>query len=129
MNKANRQILADEEKKVKEGGVVLVEGVKRLIDEIVSRKELKQHYENEVSFKNMSLTKTIWLPHDELIKRGFEKLNTREAQHLGLLRPLVRREIEKHFADFGLEPEFVSHSTMGGLSGGQKVKIVFGAAT
>lgn len=46
-----------------------------------------------------------------------------------MLRPLVRREIEKHFADFGLEPEFVSHNTMRGLSGGQKVKIVLGAAT
>ena len=41
----------------------------------------------------------------------------------------MRREIEKHFADFGLEPEFVSHNTMRGLSGGQKVKIVLGAAT
>jgi hypothetical protein len=52
----------------------------------------------------------------------------RQAQRLGLLRlrPLVqvRREIEKHFADFGLEPDFVSHNTMRGLSGGQKVKIV-----
>jgi elongation factor 3 len=56
-------------------------------------------------------------------------VDTREAQRLGLLRPLVRREIEKHFADFGLEPEFVSHNTMRGLSGGQKVKIVLGAAT
>lgn len=56
-------------------------------------------------------------------------MDTREAQRLGLLRPLVRREIEKHFADFGLEPEFVSHNTMRGLSGGQKVKIVLGAAT
>ncbi|KAG9125550.1 translational elongation factor EF-1 alpha [Ceratobasidium sp. 392] len=133
MSKANRQISADEEKKMKEGGVVLVEGVKRLIDEIVSRKKLKQSYEYEISFKNMSSTENIWLPRDELIKRGFEKalleLDTREAQRLGLLRPLVRREIEKHFADFGLEPEFVSHNTMRGLSGGQKVKIVLGAAT
>jgi len=73
------------------------------------------------------------LPRDELITRGFEKkvleLDTREAQRLGLLRPLVRREIEKHFADFGLEAEFVSHNTMRGLSGGQKVKVVLGAAT
>ena len=57
------------------------------------------------------------------------EVDTREAQRLGLLRPLVRREIEKHFADFGLEPEFVSHNTTRGLSGGQKVKIVLGAAT
>jgi len=133
MTKANRQITEEEEKKMKEGGVVVIEGVKRLIDEIVARKKLKQSYEYEISFKNMSSTENIWLPRDELIQRGFEKkvleLDTREAQRLGLLRPLVRREIEKHFADFGLEPEFVSHNTMRGLSGGQKVKIVLGAAT
>jgi len=62
-------------------------------------------------------------------RRKIIELDTREAQRLGLLRPLVRREIEKHFADFGLEAEFVSHNTMRGLSGGQKVKIVLGAAT
>ncbi|KAF8321794.1 hypothetical protein DL93DRAFT_2051614 [Clavulina sp. PMI_390] len=133
LNKANRVISAEEEAKMKEGGVVVIEGVKRLIDEIVARKKLKQSYEYEVTFKNLSSTENIWLSRDELIQRGFEKkvieLDTREAQRLGLLRPLVRREIEKHFADFGLEAEFVSHNTMRGLSGGQKVKIVLGAAT
>jgi len=81
----------------------------------------------------MSSADNVWLPRDDLIKRGFEKkvieLDTREAQRLGMNRPLVRREIEKHFADFGLEAEFVSHNSMRGLSGGQKVKIVLGAAT
>lgn len=133
LQKANRVITAEEEKKMKEGGTVVVEGQKRLIDEIVGRKKLKQSYEYEVSFKNMSSTENIWISRDELITRGFEKkvieVDTREAQRLGLLRPLVRREIEKHFADFGLEAEFVSHNTMRGLSGGQKVKIVLGAAT
>ncbi|KAJ3486245.1 hypothetical protein NLI96_g4382 [Meripilus lineatus] len=133
MMKANRQITQEEEKKMKDGGVVVVEGQKRLIEEIVSRKKLKQSYEYEVSFKNLSSSENIWLPRDDLIKRGFEKkvleVDTREAQRLGLLRPLVRREIEKHFADFGLEAEFVSHNTMRGLSGGQKVKVVLGAAT
>ncbi|KAG6826327.1 hypothetical protein H0H92_000307 [Tricholoma furcatifolium] len=52
------------------------------------------------------------------------EVDTREAQCLGLLHPLVRCEIEKHFAHFSLEPEFVSHNPMRGLSGGQKVKIV-----
>jgi len=133
MSKANRVITAAEEAKMKEGGVVVVEGQKRTIEEIVARKKLKQSYEYEVSFKGLSSTENIWLPRDELVQRGFEKkvveLDTREAQRLGLLRPLVRREIEKHFADFGLEAEFVSHNTMRGLSGGQKVKIVLGAAT
>ncbi|KIJ44121.1 hypothetical protein M422DRAFT_168712 [Sphaerobolus stellatus SS14] len=133
MQKASRQITEEEQQKMKDGATVVVEGQKRLIEEIVARKKLKQSYEYEVSFKNMSSTENIWMPRDELIKRGFEKkvleVDTREAQRLGLMRPLVRREIEKHFADFGLEPEFVSHNTMRGLSGGQKVKIVLGAAT
>jgi elongation factor 3 len=137
---------------MKEGANIVVEGQKRIIDEIITRKKLKQSYEYECSLKGMSSSENIWLPRDDLIKRGFEKVcptvqvhtfvhhtntfmqkvievDTREAQRLGLLRPLVRREIEKHFADFGLEPEFVSHNTMRGLSGGQKVKIVLGAAT
>ncbi|KAG6855996.1 hypothetical protein H0H87_008574 [Tephrocybe sp. NHM501043] len=133
MMKASRQISEEEAQKMKDGSIVIVEGNKRIIDEIVARKKLKQSYEYEVSFKALSSSENIWLPRDDLIKRGFEKkvleVDTREAQRLGLLRPLVRREIEKHFADFGLEPEFVSHNTMRGLSGGQKVKIVLGAAT
>ncbi|KAL0947623.1 hypothetical protein HGRIS_013712 [Hohenbuehelia grisea] len=133
LGKATRQISEEEEKKMKDGAIVVVEGQKRTIDEIITRKKLKQSYEYEVSFKGLSSSENIWLPRDDLIKRGFEKkvieVDTREAQRAGLLRPLVRREIEKHFADFGLEPEFVSHNTMRGLSGGQKVKIVLGAAT
>ncbi|KAF8061694.1 P-loop containing nucleoside triphosphate hydrolase protein [Lyophyllum atratum] len=133
MMKANRQISEEEAQKMKDGSIVIVEGAKRIIDEIVARKKLKQSYEYEVSFKALSSSENVWLPRDDLIKRGYEKkvleVDTREAQRLGLLRPLVRREIEKHFADFGLEPEFVSHNTMRGLSGGQKVKIVLGAAT
>jgi elongation factor 3 len=133
MSKATRQITEEEKKKMKDGAQIVIEGQKRLIDEILARKKLKQSYEYEVSLKGLSSSENIWLPRDDLIKRGFEKkvleVDTREAQRLGLLRPLVRREIEKHFADFGLDPEFVSHNTMRGLSGGQKVKIVLGAAT
>ncbi|KAF5324672.1 hypothetical protein D9611_004099 [Ephemerocybe angulata] len=133
MMKATKIITEEEQQKMKEGAVIVIEGQKRLIDEILNRKKLKQSYEYEVSLKGMSSSENVWVSRDELIKRGFEKkvleVDTREAQRLGLLRPLVRREIEKHFADFGLEPEFVSHNTMRGLSGGQKVKIVLGAAT
>jgi elongation factor 3 len=133
MQKANRQISEEEAQKMKDGSLIVIEGQKRILDEILTRKKLKQSYEYEVSLKGLSSSENIWLPRDDLIKRGFEKkvleVDTREAQRLGLLRPLVRREIEKHFADFGLEPEFVSHNTMRGLSGGQKVKIVLGAAT
>jgi len=133
LNKANRTPTAEELKKMKEGALMVVEGQKRTIEEVLNRKKLKQSYEYEVSFKGLSSSENVWVPRDELVKRGFEKkvmeVDTREAQKAGMTRPLVRREIEKHFGDFGLEAEFVSHNSMRGLSGGQKVKIVLGAAT
>ncbi|PWZ01125.1 hypothetical protein BCV70DRAFT_199494 [Testicularia cyperi] len=131
--KATRQISEEEQAAMKQGEVYVHEGVKRIIDEIVGRKKLKNSFQYEVSFKNMSSADNIWIARDELIKRGFEKkvmaCDSREAQKAGMLRPLVRKEIEKHFEDFGLEREFTSHNTMRGLSGGQKVKVVLGAAT
>ncbi|WFC94547.1 translational elongation factor EF-1 alpha [Malassezia brasiliensis] len=131
--KATRQLTEEEEKAMKNGSIYEHEGVKRVIEDIVGRKKLKNSFQYEVSFKNMSSTENVWLSRDELIRRGFEKkvmaVDSKEAQKAGMLRPLVRREIEKHFEDFGLEREFTSHNTMRGLSGGQKVKVVLGAAT
>ncbi|CAD6963171.1 unnamed protein product [Tilletia controversa] len=131
--KASRQLSEAEMALMKNGEVYIHEGVKRVIEDIVARKKLKNSFQYECSFKNMSSTENIWMSRDELIKRGFEKkimaVDSREAQRAGMLRPLVRKEIEKHFEDFGLEREFTSHNTMRGLSGGQKVKIVLGAAT
>ncbi|GAC75832.1 protein containing adaptin N-terminal region [Moesziomyces antarcticus T-34] len=131
--KANRELSEEEKLAMKQGEVYVVEGVKRLIEDIVARKKLKNSFQYEVSFKNMSSADNVWIPRDELIKRGFEKkvmaFDSKEAQRLGMNRPLVRKEIEQHFEDFGLEREFTSHNTMRGLSGGQKVKVVLGAAT
>lgn len=133
LQSANRKLTPEEEKKMKEGAVVVVEGQKRIIEDITNRKKLKQSFEYECNFKGLSTSENIWLSRDELIKRGFEKkileVDSREAQKAGLLRPLVRKEIESHMAMFGLEAEFVTHNTMRGLSGGQKVKVVLAAAT
>ncbi|SJX64391.1 probable YEF3-translation elongation factor eEF3 [Sporisorium reilianum f. sp. reilianum] len=130
--KANKTLTPEEEAAMKQGEVYIVEGVKRLIDEIVARKKLKNSFQYEVSFKNMSSADNVWIPRDELIKRMEKKVlafDSKEAQRLGMNRPLVRKEIEQHFEDFGLEREFTSHNTMRGLSGGQKVKVVLAAAT
>lgn len=74
MMKQSRVITEEEKQKMKEGGIVIVEGQKRIIDEIINRKKLKQSYEYEVSFKALSSSENIWMPRDELIKRGFEKV-------------------------------------------------------
>jgi len=53
----------------------------------------------------------------------------KEALASGQFRPLVRKEIESHCANFGLDAELVSHSRMRGLSGGQRVKTVLAACS
>jgi elongation factor 3 len=74
MQKANRQISEEEAKKMKDGSLIVIEGQKRIIDEILTRKKLKQSYEYEVSLKGLSSSENIWLPRDDLVKRGFEKV-------------------------------------------------------
>ncbi|CAO1636351.1 unnamed protein product [Sympodiomycopsis kandeliae] len=132
--KGSRELNEAEKEAMKNGSIFVDEtGAKRIIDELVARKKLKNSFQYEVSFKNYSSADNVWMSRDDLIKRGFEKkvmaLDSREAQRLGMNRPLVRKEVEKHFEDFGLEAEFTSHNTMRGLSGGQKVKVVLAAAT
>jgi len=43
-------------------------------------------------------------------------------------RPLTVPNVEKLLSDVGLEPEYATHHQMAALSGGQKVKVVLGAA-
>jgi energy-coupling factor transporter ATP-binding protein EcfA2 len=56
-------------------------------------------------------------------------VDQKEALASGQFRPLVRKEIEQHCANFGLDAELVSHSRMRGLSGGQRVKVVLAACS
>ncbi|KAA8571145.1 hypothetical protein EYC84_000490 [Monilinia fructicola] len=57
------------------------------------------------------------------------EVDQKEALASGQFRPLVRKEIEQHCANFGLDAELVSHSRMLGLSGGQRVKVVLAACS
>lgn len=71
--KGSRALSAAEIEAMKQGEIVVVEGVKRVIDEITGRKKLKNSFQYEVSFKNYSSADNLWMSRDELIKRGFEK--------------------------------------------------------
>ena len=42
-------------------------------------------------------------------------------------KTLTTKDIEKHFADFGIDQEQANHTLIKSLSGGQKVKVVLGA--
>jgi len=74
MDKASRVISEEEKKKMEDGAVIVIDGQKRRIKEVVSRKKSKQSYEYLVTFENLSSSEDIYLSRDELIKRGFEKV-------------------------------------------------------
>jgi elongation factor 3 len=61
----------------------------------------------------------------KMVQRHDEK----EAAMAGLmLKPLTTTVIERYLADFGIDAEQASHTLIGSLSGGQKVKVVLAAS-
>lgn len=111
---------------------IVVDGEKRFFEELAGRRKLKNSYEYEVRWKGKSSVDATWFPRDKLMALGFQKkinqCDSIEAQKSGMLRKLIRSEIEQHFKDCGLDPEFAIHNNLRGLSGGQKVKVVLACA-
>ena len=143
MDRANKIITEDDEKAAEK--IFRVEGSMRRVIGIHSRRKFKNSYEYECSFalgenigmKNerwvpMMTADNVWLPRTELLgshQKLVAEVDMKEALASGQFRPLVRKEIEAHAANFGLDAELVSHSRMRGLSGGQRVKVVLAACS
>jgi elongation factor 3 len=136
LTKVTMQYTPEEEKLMKEKINVTKEDgtvMKLVVEKIISRRQKKNKYEYEVKWENLSMDQTTWMEKEKLEKCGFTKLiqrvDEREAARAGLYaRPLTTANVEKHLIDFGLEAEFGTHNRIKGLSGGQKVKLVLGAA-
>merc|ERR1711861_86804 len=104
-------------------------------DAIVNRRNLKKQktYEYDVKWQFKPLESNVWVERDTLIMMGFLKLVQREdekqAAAAGLqTKQLTQPGIEKHLANFGVDPESASHTQINQLSGGMKVKVVLAAA-
>jgi elongation factor 3 len=126
--------VANEEDQKSLDAVHVIDGEKRKVEKLCSRRKLKRSYEYEVQWVGLHPEKNLWLTRDKLIEMGLEKLvstlDAKEAAAQGLYqRPLTAVNIEKHLGDLGLEAEFASHSMIRGLSGGQRIKLVLAAAT
>jgi len=89
-----------------------------------------KEYEYEVLWQNDFKS---YVAKEKLVKAGFGKLLKQVDERIAAratqaVRPLTQKFVEAHLQDVGLEPEFATHSRMGALSGGQKVKVVLAAA-
>lgn len=143
MDRANTKITDDDEMAMNK--IFRIEGTQRRVISISSRRKFKNSYEYECSFtlgENvgikgekwivMSTSDNAWIPRTELITshtKMVAEVDRAESIKAGQFRPLVRKEIEIHCSNFGIDAELVSHSRMRGLSGGQRVKVCLAAAT
>ena len=143
MDRANK-IVTDEDEKAMDK-IYTINNTKRRVIGINSRRKLKNSYEYECSFalgenvgqKNEKWTPMMsadndWIPRSQLMashSKMVAEVDQKEALASGQFRPLVRKEIEQHCANFGIDAELVSHSRMRGLSGGQRVKVVLAACS
>jgi len=143
MDRANKIVTEEDEKAMDK--IYKVEGTMRRVIGIHSRRKFKNTYEYEISWSlgdnigmksekwvPMMSNDNTWLPRSEIIvshPKQVAEVDQKEALASGQFRPLVRKEIEQHCANFGLDAELVSHSRMRGLSGGQRVKVVLAACS
>ncbi|ORY81325.1 P-loop containing nucleoside triphosphate hydrolase protein [Protomyces lactucae-debilis] len=105
---------------------------KRKIEYIVGRQKLKKSFQYEIKWRMMEMRHNMWLPREKLVEQGATKLIQRfddwEAGREGLgSRDLNPVEIRKHLESVGLDGDIADNNEIGGLSGGQKVKVVIAA--
>jgi len=143
MDRANK-IVTDEDEKAMDK-IYTINSTPRRVIGIHSRRKLKNSYEYECSlllgenvgqkgekWTPMMTADNEWIPRSQIMvshSKMVAEVDQKEALASGQFRPLVRKEIEQHCANFGLDAELVSHSRMRGLSGGQRVKVVLAACS
>jgi len=108
------------------------ENKEMLITELITRRTGKREHEYEA--KNDQLDITQWFTKTELIAMGYEKLIKEKDLQIAMesqlgQRKLTTGEIQKHFDNFELGPDFAQHTKIVALSGGQKVRCVLSGAT
>ncbi|RMZ88522.1 hypothetical protein DV736_g4249, partial [Chaetothyriales sp. CBS 134916] len=108
-------------------------GGERQVEAIVGRQKWKKTFQYEIKWRNMLPKFNSQVSRETMLDWGFAKLvqefddheSSREGLGYRILEPKV---IAKHFEDIGLDPDIAAHNEIGGLSGGQKVKVVLAGA-
>ncbi|CAE8718534.1 unnamed protein product [Polarella glacialis] len=106
-----------------------------VLEEVLGKRKCKKKkgLEYEVRWLGRPKGETMWLHADEMDEMGFkrdrQRLDELATAASGLWqKPLTTAAVEKHLANFSLDPEFATHTKLRTLSGGQKVKVVLAAA-
>merc|ERR1712147_351212 len=76
-------------------------------------------YEYDVKWQFKPLESNVWVEREDEKQAAAAGLQTKQLTQPG---------IQKHLADFGVDPESASHTQINQLSGGMKVKVVLAAA-
>lgn len=104
----------------------------RSVSRLVGRRQVHGNYEYEVQWRGLDTDSNLFVPEKLLVKYGFEKMikkvNDRIAAEGAATRPLTTAEVKNHLQDVGLEEDISRYGKLANLSGGQKVKVVIGAA-
>jgi elongation factor 3 len=131
--KATRRLTEDEEAQMaKAVDIGDGKGPKRIAN-LVGRQKWKKSFQYEVSWVGLDPKFNTMISRETLSNLGFSKLiqefDDHEASREGLgFRKLEAAEIRKHFEDVGMDADLAEHNEIGGMSGGQKVKIVIAGA-
>merc|ERR1711971_139120 len=103
-------------------------------DAVLNRRQKKKEktFEYEVKWQFKDIENNTWVEKDSLIKMGYIKFVQREDERQAAMAGLMTKQltqpgVEKHLANFGIDVESASHTTIGQLIGGMKVKIVLAA--
>merc|ERR1719413_231458 len=104
-------------------------------DAVVNRRQKKKEktYEYEVKWQWKDMNQNSWVEKETLVKMGYLKMVQREDERRAAMAGLMTKQltqpgVEKHLGDFGVDPEFASHTQISQLSGGMKVKVVLAAS-
>ncbi|RPA78524.1 ABC transporter [Ascobolus immersus RN42] len=131
--KATRRLTPEEEEQMaKPIDIGDGKGPKRIAN-IVGRQKWKKSFQYEISWVGLGPKFNTMISRETLLDKGFFKLvqefDDHEASREGLgFRKLEIADIRQHFEDVGMDPELAEHNEIGGMSGGQKVKIVIAGA-
>jgi len=95
----------------------------------MGRQKLKKSLQYEIKWRGLDHRFNTWLPREDLLAKGFDKLvqqfDDLESSREGAgTRETSVSAVRKHLEEVGLDGDIAQYNEMGGLSGGQKMKVV-----